>query len=161
MTISFLYINSQFMKGNKKKIALGILVLLLVIQVFSIDKTNPSIDPQLNMFDTVEMPNDVKTLLKNACADCHTNETKYPWYTNIEPVSWWIKRHINKGRGNLNFSSWESLDASRKNHKINECIEVIEKKWMPMATYTWLHSDAKLSDADRKRLVVFFESLRM
>jgi len=148
------------MKGKKKKVAIIVFVLLLIIQVFSIDKTNPPVDPTLDMFATVQMPDDVSTLLKNACSDCHSNTTEYPWYTNVEPISWWIKGHITGGREHLNFSEWQSYDSPRKNHKINECIEVIEKKWMPMATYAWLHPDAKLSDKDRQRLIVFFESLR-
>jgi hypothetical protein len=148
------------MKGRKTKITLGIILFLLVIQVFSIDKTNPKVDPNVDMFKTVKMPVDVEVLLKNACADCHSYETKYPWYTSVEPISWLIKGHINGGRDHFNMSEWQSYDVSKKNHKVNDCMEVIEKKWMPMATYTWMHPKAKLSDADRKRLIVFFESLR-
>ena len=120
------------MKDRKTKIALGIILILLVIQVFSIDKTNPNVDPNLDMIKTVKMPVDVEALLKNSCVDCHSNETTYPWYTNIEPVSWWVKGHINRGRQTFNISEWQSYDASKKNHKINDCMEVIEKKWMPM-----------------------------
>ena len=136
------------------------LATLLIIQVFSIDKTNPAIDSNMDFFQTVDIPNDVKTMLKNACADCHSHEIKYPWYTNIEPFSWWIKGHIKGGLDQLNFSKWQQYDAPRKNHKIDECIEVIEKKSMPLTSYVWMHKDAKLSDEDRTRLVAFFESLR-
>jgi len=148
------------MKLSKKKAAVGILFLFILIQIFSIDKTNPKVDSNLNLYDVVEIPDDVQNLLKASCNDCHSNETKYPWYTNIEPVSWWIKGHINGGREHLNFSEWESYNPSRKSHKITECIEVVEKKWMPISSYTWLHPNSKLDEEQRKRLIIFFESLR-
>ncbi len=66
----------------------------------------------------INMPTDVAVLLKSACADCHSNETTYPWYTSVEPISWMIKRHINGARGNFNMSEWQSYDLSKQNHKI-------------------------------------------
>lgn len=147
-------------KLNKKNVGWTMLIIFLAMQVFSIDKTNPEVDKTLDFFSTVDVPNDVKTLLVNACMDCHSDETNYPWYTNIEPVSWFVKGHIKEGRRRLNFSKWQAYDSPRKSHKIDECIEAIEEKWMPMSSYKWMHSSARISDPERKRLVVFFESLR-
>jgi hypothetical protein len=147
-------------KLNVKKILLILLALLVIIQVFSIDKTRPEIVASEDLLQSDAVPEDVKTLLRNACADCHSFETKYPWYTNIEPLSWWIKGHIKGGRQKLNFSIWNSYPDKRKAHKIDECIEVLEQKRMPMKSYTWIHSEAKLSDENNKRLMAYFESLR-
>lgn len=130
------------------------------MQVFSIDKTNPPIDEKLDFFSTVQVPEDVNTMLKYSCVDCHSHSSKYPWYTNIEPISWWIKGHIKGGLQHLNFSVWQAYDAPKRRHKIDECIEVLEQERMPIKSYTWAHKEAKLTDEDRKRLIVFFESLR-
>ena len=85
-------------------ILLFTLILLVAMQLFSIDKSTEEIDPAEDFYQTVQMPDDVKTILRTACNNCHSNETSYPWYANIEPVSWWIQGHINNGRGNLNYS---------------------------------------------------------
>lgn len=150
----------MFKKLNRKNIGWTMLIVFLAMQVFSIDKTNPTTDEKVDFLSTVDVPNDVKMLLENACMDCHSHNTTYPWYTNIEPVSWLVKGHIKEGRKHLNFSTWQTYDSPRKSHKIDECIEVIEEKWMPMASYTWMHSEAKLTDDNRSRLIAFFESLR-
>ena len=143
-----------------KNILLVLLILLIGIQVFSIDKTPPQTIASEDLLQSPDMPEDVKMMLKNACADCHTNNTKYPWYTNIEPLSWWIKGHIDHGRENLNFSKWYSYNEDRKNHKADECVEVLEQRRMPFSSYIWMHSEAKLSDAEHERLISYFESLK-
>jgi hypothetical protein len=130
------------------------------MQLFSIDKSTEEIDPAEDFYQTVQMPDDVKTILRTACNNCHSNETSYPWYANIEPVSWWIQGHINNGRGNLNFSKWQSYDASRKNRKIDECVEVLEQRRMPFSSYVMMHKEAQLSDEQYNRLIAFFESMR-
>lgn len=141
-------------------ILLFTLILLVAMQLFSIDKSTEEIDPAEDFYQTVQMPDDVKTILRTACNNCHSNETSYPWYANIEPVSWWIQGHINNGRGNLNFSKWQSYDASRKNRKIDECVEVLEQRRMPFSSYVMMHKEAQLSDEQYNRLIAFFESMR-
>lgn len=141
-------------------ILLFTLILLVAMQLFSIDKSTEEIDPAEDFYQTVQMPDDVKTMLRTACNNCHSNETSYPWYANIEPVSWWIQGHINNGRGNLNFSKWQSYDASRKNRKIDECVEVLEQRRMPFSSYVMMHKEAQLSDEQYNRLIAFFESMR-
>ncbi|MBT8190316.1 MAG: heme-binding domain-containing protein [Saprospiraceae bacterium] len=142
-----------------KKVLLAALAILVIIQVFSIDKTNPPVDESIDFFSTTQIPGDVMGLLKHACADCHSYKTKYPWYTNIEPVSWWIKGHIDHGRGNLNFSEWGDYSKEDQVHFIRECIEVIEEKRMPLTIYALSHKEARLSDSDRQKMVEFFRNL--
>ena len=143
-----------------KKIAWGLLAALVVIQFFRIDKTNPPYDSKNDFISLTNPPENVKSLLKAACYDCHSNESIYPWYTNIAPISFWIKGHINNGRKHLNFSEWGTYNDNRKDHKMEECVEYVGEAWMPLSSYTWVHSDARLSDEDRNRLVTYFESLR-
>ena len=135
-------------------------VLLILIQIFRIDKTNPPIDEELDFISTMNPPSAIGSKIKSACYDCHSHESKYPWYTNVAPVSWWIKGHINGGRKHLNFSTWGAYVAGKKEHKIEECIEFLEKKWMPLSSYTWLHSEAKMTDEERTEMIAYFKSLK-
>src|SRR6218665_2695091 len=91
---------------TRKTILTGILLLLIVFQFFRIDKTNPPVDPAQDFIMLSHPPADLAVILKESCYDCHGNTTTYPWYTNIAPVSWWIKHHINDARKHLNFSTW-------------------------------------------------------
>jgi hypothetical protein len=146
---------------TKKNILLGILVLFILIQVFRIDKGTRPVNPETD-FIAITQPNDgeVAYLLKTACYDCHSSQPSFPWYTNIAPVSWWIKHHINEGQRELNFSDWGTYSEKRKNHKLEECIEMVEEGEMPMASYTWMHKGAKLTDAQKRVLVEFFRAVK-
>lgn len=138
---------------TKKNILLAALVIFILMQFRRIDKTNPPIE-KLADFALIENP-PAKALvsLKNACYDCHSNETTYPWYTNIAPFSWNIGGHVRNGRKKLNFSEWGNYDANQRLHKVEECIEEIEEKSMPLTTYAIMHSDARLSEEDRNNLL--------
>lgn len=143
-----------------KKILWGLLIVILAMQFFRIDKTNPAVDPASDFIGIAKPTTEVSALLKSACYDCHSHETKYPWYTNIAPVSWWLKDHINEGREELNFSTWSSYPAKKQDKKLKECVELIKEKEMPLPSYTWIHSDARLTDAQRVMLTDWFNSLR-
>ena len=145
----------------KRKHILPILgVILILIQVIRIDKTNPPVDSKLDFFTAYNAPESVKTKIIAACYDCHSNATKYPWYTNIAPFSWWIQGHINGGRKHLNFSTWGDYEKGKQQHKVEECIEYVENAWMPLVSYTWLHPEAKMTDVERQAMVDYFRSLK-
>ncbi len=145
---------------SKKKILLGLGILLLLIQVIRIDKTNPPVIAEQDLIHSMNANAEVSHILKIACYDCHSNESKYPWYTNVAPISWWVKNHINKGRGSLNFSEWQTFTDAKKAHGIEESIIKIEKKWMPISSYKWMHADARLSDEQRNLLINWFKSIQ-
>ena len=96
---------------------------------------------------------EITNTLKIACYDCHSNQSAYPWYTNIAPVSWWVKNHINEGSHHLNFSEWGTYSEKRKKHKLEECIEMVEEGEMPIDSYLWTHSDAKLTKEEKEALI--------
>ena len=133
---------------SKKTILLSLLAILIIIQIFRIDKSNPPIDTKIEFATVTNTPTAILQKLKAACYDCHSHEAKYPWYTSVQPVAWWIKGHIKGGMQHLNFSEWGTYDAKKQSHKIEEMIEEIESRHMPLKSYTWMHADAKLSDAD-------------
>lgn len=145
---------------TKKNILIAVLFLLIIIQAFRIDKTTKPVDAANDFIALTSANTEVASTLKIACYDCHSNQPAYPWYTNIAPVSWWIKHHIDEGSHHLNFSEWGTYTVKRKNHKLEECIEMVEEGEMPMSSYTIMHGDAKLTDAQKLQLVEFFKGLK-
>jgi Haem-binding domain len=137
----------------KKKILLGLLAIFLAIQLFQPAKNN-SDDQQYHISKKYEVPAEVATILKNACDDCHSNKTEYPWYAHVQPAAWWLANHVNDGKKHLNVSKFTNLKIAVQNHKFEEIVEMVEEKEMPLKSYTWmgLHSDANLTDAQRQTL---------
>ena len=148
------------MKKYIKKSLLGLLIFLILIQFIRIDTDNPKVDLGKDFIALTSPTEEVKTVLNNACYDCHSNTTTYPWYSQIAPVSWWLKHHVDEGRSELNFSEWGDYSAKKADHKLEECAEEVEEGKMPLNPYTWTHGDAKLSAEQRKALAEFFENLR-
>jgi Haem-binding domain len=129
----------------KRALWLG-LAVFAIAQAFRIDKTNPPV--QQNM----AAPPEITAMLRRACYDCHSNETVWPWYSNIAPVSWMLARDVREGRRELNFSTWNVYDAKRRAKKLKETAkEVVEGK-MPPWFYVALHRHAALSPAEVERL---------
>ncbi len=147
-------------KLTLKNIAIFLVFLFLVIQSIRIDKTTEPVNPTTDFIALTSANAEIANTLKIACYDCHSNQPTYPWYTNIAPVSWWIKHHINEGSQHLNFSIWGTYSEKRKNHKLEECIEMIEEGEMPISSYTLMHGEAKLTDAQKLQLVEFFKALK-
>ena len=96
---------------------------------------------------------DVGKLLNNACFDCHSNQTVYPWYASVAPVSWLVVRDIREGRKHLNFSEWKMLGKKEKLKVLDKISEEVDEGEMPMKIYPPLHPEARLSDADRNKIV--------
>jgi hypothetical protein len=113
-----------------KNLLIALLIVFVVMQVVRIDTKNPATNPS-EVLSEANMTPEVKNLLSVACYDCHSNNTRYPWYSNIAPVSWWLQNHVREGREELNFSEWNSMDARKKDHKLKECVEMIEEGEMP------------------------------
>ena len=97
-------------------------------------------------------------MLQTACWDCHSNQTVYPWYNKIAPISWYLARHINNGKKHLNFDNWNDYDPAKQIHKSEEIIEVIEENEMPIFSYTLLHPEAKLSEEQKAILIQYFSN---
>ena len=143
-----------------KKTLLILFILLLFIQSFRIDKSTKAVDYSKDFISLTNPSSEVTQLLKIACYDCHSNQPTYPWYTNIAPISWWIKYHINEGSRHLNFSEWGTYTLEKSQHKLKECVEMLENNEMPMASYTWMHKEANLTNAQRLILIEWFKVLK-
>lgn len=144
----------------KRKYKIGLLVLLaalVVSQFVPIDRSVPEVSPEQDFLTAVQAPPVMAKLIRSACYDCHSYETTYPWYANISPLSFWIQGHIKGGRQHLNFSEWTSYTSKKAAHKLEECFEEVEERHMPMKSFTWLHPEAKMEDAQVSALAQWFQ----
>jgi len=128
------------------RIALWVFTIIILIQVFPGKRPDVTLVNPNDIHQEILIDAQVSQILKSACYDCHSNESRYPWYTDIVPVSWLIIHDINEGRSELNFSEWLNYSVKRKAHKLEEIVEVVESGEMPMKAYTILHAEARLTD---------------
>lgn len=142
-----------------KKIVFWTLVAFALIQFFPIDRTNTPVDSAVNFVEARKSPEKIRTLLKNACYDCHSNETVYPKYAFIAPISWSVKSHVNEGREHLNFSTWGTYNKDLKENMLTKSVQTIQNKTMPMPGYIVYHKEANLSEAERALLIQYFEEM--
>ena len=140
----------------KKWLRIGALVLvfiLIVLQFFPGQKPEVIMDNPGDIHNHVEVGITVGETLRSACYDCHSNETEYPWYEKVVPVSWWLNHHIEEGRSELNFSVWDTYPEKRKHHKLEELIEMVDESEMPLNSYVWMHEKADLTGHEREELI--------
>jgi Haem-binding domain len=139
----------------KKILKITILVLALAfiaIQFIRPDRTNPPEVPGETLEASTRIPADVGAILSRSCADCHSNRTIYPWYSNIAPVSWLLADHIRDGRRELNLSIWNTYDNRRKGRKLDEICDQVETGEMPLPSYLWIHWDAALKEGEAAKI---------
>src|SRR5678816_163713 len=128
-----------------KKILLILLLILVVIQFIRPQK-NIHPGSQASTISTIyTVPANVDSILVRACNDCHSNNTRYPWYNNIQPVTWYLNNHVIEGKEELNFDEFATYRISRQYHKLEEIKEQIEKDEMPLSSYTLIHRHAVLT----------------
>lgn len=143
-----------------KKILLALLVVFILIQFFR-PKKNISEGVQANNIETkYAVPADVKNILHKACYDCHSNNTKYPWYNNIQPVTWWLEEHIKDGKKELNFDEFTNTSLRRQYHKLEEIEEQVKEGEMPLKSYTIIHKNAILTDAEKNAVYAWVASTK-
>lgn len=142
-----------------KKILIALAIVLVLIQFVRPEK-NISGDNTYAIQTAYNVPPEVSTLLDGACNDCHSNTTKYPWYANVQPAAWWLANHVNEGKEHLNFSEFTNRRIAVQNHKLDEVVEMVKEKEMPLPSYTWfgLHPEADLTDEQRATLTLWAQS---
>jgi hypothetical protein len=106
------------------------------------------------------VPADVQSILKTSCYDCHSNSTVYPWYAQVQPVAWWLNSHIKKGKKDLNFSEFKTYSIRKQYRKLEEINDLVKKGAMPLDSYLWIHTDAKLTDQQKLILAGWVTAVR-
>ena len=152
------------MEIKKIKVILNRLLIVLfvglvIIQVFHPAKNN---DPATTTDDITKMypiSDSVATILHTACYDCHSNNTVYPWYNNIQPVAWWLDDHIKEGKHHVNFSEFGKYPLAKQAKKLRKCAREINEGEMPINFYLWIHTNARLSPREKDLLVNWLSDL--
>lgn len=140
-------------------LAVLVVAIVLVIQVIPVERNVSTVPPGQSFEKTEKVPANVAAILKVSCYDCHSNNSRYPWYSELQPGAWFMAQHIKKGRDELNFDEFNNYSKRRKKAKIKSIISQIEKEEMPLKSYLMLHSSARLSAADKMDLIDFFNTL--
>ena len=138
-----------------KKILLGLLIIVVIIQFIQPARNKNGQVLSTDISKTVSMPENVQTVLKTACYDCHSNNTNYPWYTNIQPVGWMMARHIKEGKKELNFSEFGSYSKRRQLSKLKAIGNSIKDAAMPLTSYTFIHKNARLTKEEKVLVIAW------
>jgi hypothetical protein len=131
-------------------VALGL--LLAAIQFVRLARSNPAADPAGALTASHEVPDDVVRVLDRACRDCHSNETRWPWYSHVAPVSWFVIDHVNHGRSHFNYSEWSRYPPHEAARLLKQTCELVRQRSMPLRSYTLMHRDAPLSNSEVEAL---------
>ena len=135
-----------------KWVGVAVVCLFVGLQFVRPARTNPPVDQSQTIEARLQVPPHVASILDRSCKDCHSNATRWPWYSNVAPFSWLLVDHVIEGRDNLNLSEWGRLDNRRVDDKLEEICDEVKIGAMPMDSYTWIHRSAKLSQEDVKTL---------
>lgn len=146
--------------GIVKKILLILFVVFLIAQFFGPEKNEGSTTSFEAFLNETKPPQDVKYILTETCFDCHSEVTRYPWYDKITPVNYFLADHVKEGKKEFNISKWNDYSTKKKDHKFEELIEMVEKREMPLESYTYTHKEAKLSDEQIKSVVSWAKEVR-
>lgn len=133
----------------------GVIGGFLILQAFRGDYPEIRMDNPKDIHQSVEISAEVSGILKKACYDCHSMETKYPWYAQVAPISWRIIGHVEHGRGDLNFSEWSDLSKRKQLKVFDELIEEVEEGEMPLPSYVRYHSEAVLTEEEVRALIIW------
>jgi len=126
--------------------------LFVVAQFFGPAKTNPAVDQAQTLQARTQVSPEVASILDRSCGDCHSNNTRWPWYSNVAPVSWFVINHVDEGRADMNFSEWGQYDARHQAGQLQQICREVKKGAMPLSSYTPLHPGTKLTPEDVKAL---------
>ena len=144
----------------KKKILIGIALVVVLAQLYRPER-NISATPagEFDIANTYNVPQNVQQILDVACYDCHSNNTRYPWYANIQPVASFMANHVDEGKHELNFNEFTKRRVAIQNHKLEEVVEMIKEGEMPISSYTITHTDARLTTEQKQTLINWATSI--
>ncbi|MBL7768654.1 MAG: heme-binding domain-containing protein [Flavipsychrobacter sp.] len=142
-----------------RKILLVLLAIFVVMQAIRPKLDNKGGATSNAISQLTSIPEETNQLLRSSCYDCHSNATVYPWYSHVQPVGWWLDDHVNEGKRELNFDEFATYSLRKQYHKLEEIVEQVKEKEMPLNSYTWIHKDADLTDVQRQQLTGWADQL--
>ena len=148
-----------------KIVLICLAVVFALIQFVRIDKSNPPVEPEKSMEAAINVPPDIQQIMARSCNDCHSNKTVYPLYSNVAPISWWLRNHITEAKRELNVSEYATYAPKKQERKLKEICEQVRSGEMPLPSYLIIHRDSVLSqseidaicawtDGERKKIVI-------
>jgi hypothetical protein len=142
------------MKRLVKRVAIGAIIILLPIQIIRPSRTNPATDQKFAMERELQLPPDISATLYRACGDCHSNNTHWPWYSEVAPVSWFVADHVNSGRRHINFSNWvrPGKEPRDSEDRLKAMCREVKSGDMPLSSYLLIHWNSKLSEGDKTQI---------
>lgn len=146
--------------SKTQKVLLGLLAVFIIIQFFRPEKNASSASTPNDLFAHYQSPDSLMQLIKTACYDCHSNNTVYPWYSQIQPVAWWLDDHIKVGKKKFNFSEFSTYEPKKADHKMEELIEMVKENEMPLQSYTIIHTDSRLTPEQRVAMTDWAAGIR-
>lgn len=141
------------MKTSTRKVGLLVIIILLLIQVIQPIKNKADGLGDADISKAVAIPDEVHRIFVNKCYDCHSNNTRYPWYFHIQPIGWWLAAHVHEGKEELNFSEFKNYSGEDVDHKFEDLEEVVQEGAMPLKAYVMLHPDSELSQSDKDAIL--------
>jgi len=148
------------MRKFLKLTALAVAILFISVQFVRPPKANPPVDPARTIESHTSLTPEVAGIFERACKDCHSNQTEWPWYAQVAPISWYVAVHVKDGRKHLNFSEWSAYDRGRADWLLGAMCMTAERGRMPLPSYTRLHHPATLSPADVRTLCAWSQAER-
>jgi hypothetical protein len=142
-----------------KKILILLLALVIIAQFIRPAKNVSAVVGPNDIAAKHPVPANVAALLKRACYDCHSNNTKYPWYAEVQPAGWWLASHVKDGKRHLDFSEFAAYAPKRAKTKAGEIVDEVEEGKMPMKSYTLMHPEARLTPEELKLITAWAEDL--
>lgn len=143
-----------------RKILLAVLAVIVLIQFIRPEKNISATESKNDIFLKYPASDSVKSLVRTSCYDCHSNNTEYPWYTEIQPIGLWMNHHVEEGKGELNFSEFLTYNPKKADHKLDEATDEIKEGEMPITSYTLIHHNAKLLPEQRKEVIAWIQTTR-
>lgn len=134
-----------------------LLITLIIIQFFPTLNNKSDEVPTTDIIKSRKIPSQTATLIKNACYDCHSNNTDYPWYNAVQPISWYLEGHITNAKSGLNFNEFETYSTKKQKKKFQNMKFVVEENKMPLTSYKLMHAEGRLSKAERKEIINWIE----
>lgn len=141
-----------------KRILIALIIIFIAIQFFRPERnTSAAASPQ-HISSKFSIPDDVTHVLSTSCYDCHSNNTRYPWYFRVQPVAWWLNNHVSEGKRHLNFDEYTSYNLRRQYHKFEEIIEMVQEDEMPLPSYLVMHNNARLNQDQKDKIISWSNS---
>lgn len=144
----------------KYKILTAVMILITVMQFFRIDKNNPEADPSIDFLNFSNAPQEINRIMKFSCYNFHTFKTRYPLYSNVAPVMWWLDGHVNRAREELNISVWGNYLLKRNDYKLEEIAEKLNEGCMPLPSHMIVYKYAKPDDQKLDKIVNWIQNYR-